>query len=61
MSRSLDDAIRSMDRYNRDYLHNLCQEYLRSHSSSVLREIRDMLSNFGCDEDDPYEIEKVLR
>lgn len=58
---SLEDAIRSMDRYTRDELKQLCEAYQRNHSSAVLREIAAILKNWGADEDDPDEIQKVLR
>lgn len=58
---NIEDAIRSMDRYTRDELHQLCQAYLKYHSADVLREISAILQNFGSDEDDVDEIQKVLR
>ena len=58
---SLEDAIRSMDRYTRDELKQLCEAYEKNHSSAVLREISDILKNWGADDDDPKELQKVLK
>lgn len=55
-----EDAIRAMDSYTRRELHELCQEYLRSHSSSVLEKISEIMKNWGSDEDDPKVLVKKL-
>ncbi len=55
-----EDAIRSMDSTTRRELHQLCQEYLSTHSSYALAKIAEIMRNWGSDEDDPKVLIKSL-
>ena len=55
-----EEAIRKMDSTTRRELHMLCQEYLKTHSSSALRQISAIMKNWGSDEDDPKVLVKSL-
>lgn len=56
---TVDEVLRKMDRDTRDYLRTVIRAYLSTKDSRYLREIRDILGNYGAD--DEQTVKKLIK